>query len=278
MTCRSSTEPLGRPDLLRRLVVQVRREEETVLFVGNDWAEAHHDIEIEDDEGRVLVRRRLPGGGGRAGRRCTRWSRDHLGEDDEPDQVLVGIETDRGPWVQALIAAGYTVYPINPLQVARYRERHGVAGGEVRPRRCARAGRDRPAGPGPPPARGRRLDGGRAGSAGGPGAPDDDLDPATLGEHAALAAAGVLPGRAGGVRRRPRPAATRSPCSPPHPTPTGAAGSPRPGSRRCCARRAGSATSTPARPRSWPRCATEQLPVRPGWSPPTPPACPRWSR
>ena len=58
---------------------------------------------------------------------------DHLGEDDEPDQVLVGIETDRGPWVQALIAAGYTVYPINPLQVARYRERHGVAGAKSDP-------------------------------------------------------------------------------------------------------------------------------------------------
>ena len=33
-----------------------------MLFVGNDWAEAHHDIEIEDDQGRVLVRRRLPEG------------------------------------------------------------------------------------------------------------------------------------------------------------------------------------------------------------------------
>jgi hypothetical protein len=47
--------------------------------------------------------------------------------------VLVGIETDRGPWVQALVASGYTVYPINPLQVARYRERHGVAGGKSDP-------------------------------------------------------------------------------------------------------------------------------------------------
>jgi transposase len=52
----------------------------------------------------------------------------HVGEDDEQVQVLVGIETDRGPWVAALIAAGYQVYPINPLQVARYRERHGVSG------------------------------------------------------------------------------------------------------------------------------------------------------
>lgn len=34
----------------------------------------------------------------------------HLGDDDEPDQVLVGIETDRRPWVQALVAAGYQVW------------------------------------------------------------------------------------------------------------------------------------------------------------------------
>ena len=49
---------------------------------------------------------------------------DHLDDDDEPESVLVGIETDRGGWVQALVAAGYTVYAINPKQVARYRERH----------------------------------------------------------------------------------------------------------------------------------------------------------
>jgi hypothetical protein len=57
-----------------------------------------------------------------------------FGEDDEL-QVVVGIETDRGPWVQALIAAGYLVYAINPLQVARYRERRGVSGEERRRRR-----------------------------------------------------------------------------------------------------------------------------------------------
>src|SRR3546814_8209189 len=40
----------------------------------------------------------------------------------------VGIETDRGPWVLALIATGYQVFAINPLQVARYRERRTVSG------------------------------------------------------------------------------------------------------------------------------------------------------
>ena len=41
---------------------------------------------------------------------------------------MVGIETDRGPWVSALVAAGYRVYAINPRSVARYRERHHVSG------------------------------------------------------------------------------------------------------------------------------------------------------
>jgi hypothetical protein len=103
-----------------------------VLFVGDDWAEAHHDIEIQDAEGMILARRRLPEG--IAGiSQLHGLIADHLSEADEPGQVLVGIETDRGGWVQALLAGGYSVYPINPLQVARYRERHHVAGGKSDP-------------------------------------------------------------------------------------------------------------------------------------------------
>jgi hypothetical protein len=44
---------------------------------------------------------------------------EQLGDDTDEAQVVIGIETDRGPWVTALIAAGYTVFAINPLQVAR---------------------------------------------------------------------------------------------------------------------------------------------------------------
>lgn len=103
-----------------------------VLFVGDDWAEAHHDIEIVDESGRRLAKRRLPEGiEGLA--LLHELVADHLEEDADPDQVLIGIETDRGPWVQALIATGYTVYAINPLQVARYRERHGVSGAKSDP-------------------------------------------------------------------------------------------------------------------------------------------------
>ncbi|MFL6132632.1 MAG: IS110 family transposase, partial [Nocardioidaceae bacterium] len=43
-------------------------------------------------------------------------------------RVKVGIETDRGSWIGALVAAGYEVFPINPRSVARYRERHSTSG------------------------------------------------------------------------------------------------------------------------------------------------------
>jgi hypothetical protein len=83
--------------------------------------------------------------------------------------VVVGIETDRGPWVAAWVATGYRLFAINPMSVARYRERALDLGGEVRCRRCARAGRDRPTGSGPSPVGGWRQRGGGGAQAGGPG-------------------------------------------------------------------------------------------------------------
>jgi Transposase/Transposase IS116/IS110/IS902 family len=97
------------------------------LFIGDDWAEDHHDVELMDAAGRVLAKRRLPEGvAGMA--RLHELVGQHLGEDADDAEVVVGIETDRGPWVAALVAAGYTVYGVNPLQASRYRERHGVSG------------------------------------------------------------------------------------------------------------------------------------------------------
>jgi Transposase/Transposase IS116/IS110/IS902 family len=105
-----------------------------MLFVGDDWAEDHHDIEVQDENGRRLARARLPEGiAGLA--RLHELIGEHLSEDDvDPEtgfvaqSVAIGIETDRGTWVSALVAAGYRVFPLNPVQVARYRERHGASG------------------------------------------------------------------------------------------------------------------------------------------------------
>jgi len=95
-----------------------------VLFVGDDWAEDHHDVEIVDHDGQVLAHRRLPEGLDGVTRlhaliaefMPSEWA------EWEPAQaaamVKVGIETDRGAWVSALVSAGYEVFVINPMSVA----------------------------------------------------------------------------------------------------------------------------------------------------------------
>jgi len=97
------------------------------LFAGDDWAEDHHDVEVMNEQGKVLAKRRLPEGVAGIAQLHELIGR-HLPEDAQDAEVVIGIETDRGPWVAALIAAGYTVFPVNPLQASRYRERHGVSG------------------------------------------------------------------------------------------------------------------------------------------------------
>jgi transposase len=97
-----------------------------LLFVGDDWAEDHHDVELQNEAGQRLARARLPEGVAGMGRLHAMIG-EQLGDEDEA-AVVVGIETERGPWVQALLAAGYQVYAVNPLQVARFRERHAVSG------------------------------------------------------------------------------------------------------------------------------------------------------
>ena len=96
-----------------------------MIFVGDDWSEDHHDVEVHDEAGGRLTRRRLPEGVDGIGQLHGLIA--ELASD--PAEVVVGIETDRGLWVGALVAAGYRVYAINPRAVARYRERYGGGSG-----------------------------------------------------------------------------------------------------------------------------------------------------
>src|SRR3954452_23052649 len=105
-----------------------------MLFVGDDWAEDHHDVELVDEAGEVLARRRLREGLDGitrlhaliAERMPEGWA--DLDPGEAAAMVKIGIETDRGSWVAALVAAGYQVFALNPMSVARYRERHSTSG------------------------------------------------------------------------------------------------------------------------------------------------------
>lgn len=100
-----------------------------MIFVGDDWAEAHHDVYLCDESGKKLAARRVPEGiGGIAV--LHELVAVHA---DDPGEVVVGIETDRGLWVQALVETGYVVYAINPRAASRYRDRHTLSGAKSDP-------------------------------------------------------------------------------------------------------------------------------------------------
>jgi transposase len=95
------------------------------VFCGIDWAEDHHDIALAGRDGQLLARRRI--GDDAAG--LALLLELLAGYGDSPgDPVPVAIETPRGLLTACLRATGRPVYPINPMAVARYRDRHSVAG------------------------------------------------------------------------------------------------------------------------------------------------------
>lgn len=99
------------------------------VFVGLDWAEDHHDVFVEDDTGRRLS-------GGRLSEGVEGVARFHelvAVHVDDPADVVVATETDRGLFIGALVAAGYRVLAVNPMSTSRYRERHSTSGAKSDP-------------------------------------------------------------------------------------------------------------------------------------------------
>ena len=105
-----------------------------MLFVGDDWARDHHDVELVDEDGKKLAAKRFPEGlAGVSGLHAliaahlpAEWAELPAGE--AAHRVKIGIESDHGVWVQALVAAGYEVFAINPLSAKHYRGRGSTSG------------------------------------------------------------------------------------------------------------------------------------------------------
>lgn len=94
-------------------------------FCGIDWAEDHHDIALVDRDGALLARARVSDDA--AGLAALLELLAAHG-DSAGSPVPAAIETPRGLLVACLRATGRKVYPVNPMAVARYRDRHSVAG------------------------------------------------------------------------------------------------------------------------------------------------------
>ena len=100
-----------------------------MIFAGVDWAEAHHDVFVVDAEGRRLGGGRLPEGA----EGIARFHELAARHAQDPGEVVTGIETGRGLFVSALVAAGYQVFAVNPMSASRYRDRHSVSGAKSGP-------------------------------------------------------------------------------------------------------------------------------------------------
>src|SRR6202165_2742850 len=99
------------------------------LTCGVDWAEAHHDVALVDMDGAVVARSRIDTGASGFNDLLALIAK-HGGS---AEHTAIAVETDKNLLVVALAEAGFTVYPINPRAVARYRERHGQAGAKSDP-------------------------------------------------------------------------------------------------------------------------------------------------
>src|SRR6201981_3391312 len=95
------------------------------ISCGIDGAEDPHDIALAGRDGQLLARRRI--GDDPAGLALLLGALAEHG-DSADDLIPVAIETPRGLLTACLRATGRQVYPVNPMAVARYRDRHSVAG------------------------------------------------------------------------------------------------------------------------------------------------------
>ena len=171
------------------------------LYLGDDWSEDHHDVHLMNEAGERLAARRLPEGV----EGITALHGLVAEHASGPGEVIVGIETDRGPWVGALLAAGYRVYAINPRSASRYRDRHHVGGAKSDAGDARLLADPRPHRPPQPPAGRRRQRRGRRGAHPRPRPPAARLGPHPADQPAPQRPQGVLPrGPASVSQPRPR--------------------------------------------------------------------------
>jgi hypothetical protein len=93
-------------------------------YCGIDWAEGHHDVAIIASDGKLVAKKRISDDP--AGFTALTGMLADAGDSPE-DPIPIAIQTPRGLLVAALRASGRPVFAINPMAVARYRERSPVA-------------------------------------------------------------------------------------------------------------------------------------------------------
>jgi transposase len=106
-------------------------------YVGLDWADTHHDVEVLDEAGK------------RVGVRRFAHSHDGLNElqqfvlsiATDPEQLACIVETNHGLLITFLLEAGIPVYPVNPKTANQLRKAAGAKTDQIDAHLLAKMGR-----------------------------------------------------------------------------------------------------------------------------------------
>ncbi len=110
-------------------------------FAGIDWADDHHDAVVLTDQGQLLGALRVPHTAEGLDH-LTRFLRGGASTSGAAEPVICLVETQHGLLITALLEAGFTVCPVNPLAVGRLRPPSGVKTDARDARLLARLGRN----------------------------------------------------------------------------------------------------------------------------------------
>lgn len=109
------------------------------VYVGIDWADDHHDVYVTNDAAAALDSFKITHSRAGMEKLISRVAKCCA----DGESVLVAVESHQGLLIYALLEAGYTLYPINPKAMDRYRDRYRMSSSKSDPKdaMCCRSGK-----------------------------------------------------------------------------------------------------------------------------------------
>jgi transposase len=98
--------------------------QEITHYAGLDWAKEHHEVVIVDKEGKIVEQFTIE-------HKAEGWKQWHQRIAAYAGKLGVGIETSQGAVIEQLLQSDCTIYPIQPRNAKRYRERKISSGNKT---------------------------------------------------------------------------------------------------------------------------------------------------
>jgi len=106
-------------------------------YIGLDWADTHHDVEVMDETGKRVGMRRFA----HSAKGLTELKEFVLSIAPEPEHLACIVETNHGLLITFLLAAGIPVYPVNPKSANQLRKSAGAKTDQIDAHLLAKIGR-----------------------------------------------------------------------------------------------------------------------------------------